>query len=863
MKPDPNRTDQGMRDKQKVLEPARRKRIGRITACVLLAVLGLLAAVLTPSARADYVVVNDHFDWTTNFYITVSNGGTAAGTMPNPIGIGNGWLYGLWNWGSIIVTNDGTTGSKMVVRGRWDGSGVVSITSSNAVNLTGRSVKYEFNNVFFNWDFTSETNNAGHRDIVMLGLQPTPGGGNHQNSPTNGGVYLQFMSDSLVNDNGGATTLGQGGFNGTNCLFAIDGSGNRYVLARFQFDHLDWSKLWEWSAASNTWVRNSWGTRVASASTWPTNWNWNPVLGITMILSNSSWSLQITGDTMNGGSPINLSGTYPSGFTPPRATYAHFYTQNENPGTSINIDQIIGTFYGDLDVGAATYTLPDYSYWTNQVFAGDNVKLSCTNINSVNGVASVKWQQESSPGSGTYVDIPGATSNTWTFNTLYPVDLSGGFAAPNRFQMVVTDTHSLSATSAVATIIVNVIQPPTTSLGYDLIPSGAIARYPGEQVTFRAALGGALPIGYRWESSLNTFDWVPVPGVGNTNQLVLKNLSSSDSRYYRLAATNICGQDWGIYSSSATYLGVIPDEGKQITWSDPVKFAGLTADQILGTPTGYIMGGAEANDAGRQVVSLGNGTPVAFTYQTWSWVANPGTRNTGARNNAFDTGNANLNTVLDGYDNNAGPKQILLSNLVVGQQYSVQLFGCDNRTTITPTADLRLVNYQSPGDDADVSGTFTMSDNMYVIGTFTATNNYQMIQENLLWSIATAGNYNAAVLRALSFYPPIYSVATPGNRSGYLGYSATFTTPLPGAPTAAADLFGSDPWQPLGLSWVFSHLHYPVAGRPYGGDQYLAGGSCGGAVYQPRVWREVFRRQRHGAADQQPDDRRHQCCLRG
>jgi len=83
----------------------------------------------------------------------------------------------------------------------------------------------------------------------------------------------------------------------------------------------------------------------------------------------------------------------------------------------------------------------------------------------------------------------------------------------------------------------------------------------------------------------------------------------------------------------------------------------------------------------------------------------------------------------------------------VGRQYSVQLFALDNRSGLSPVGSARTVNWQNPADTTNVSPTYSMADNKYIVLTFVASNAVQVIQENLLNS--GYGNFNCLVLRAV------------------------------------------------------------------------------------------------------------------
>ena len=207
-------------------------------------------------------------------------------------------------------------------------------------------------------------------------------------------------------------------------------------------------------------------------------------------------------------------------------------------------------------------------------------------------------------------------------------------------------------------------------------------------------------------------------------------------------------------------------------WTSPVSFAGLTADQILTNFPGTKLAGAMfAQNGGSPItVTPSSGSHIVFAPANTSWASLSGGTgfNTGASTNS--TGNTNFNNCLNAfYYDGATTHTITLSGLVVGQQYSVQLFALDDRS-LSPAGSARTVNWQNPADSSSVSATYSMADNKYIVMTFTASNRVQMIQENLLNS--GYGNFNCLVLRAVGWNPPPYFTVEPRNSGGRLGGSA-------------------------------------------------------------------------------------------
>ena len=175
----------------------------------------------------------------------------------------------------------------------------------------------------------------------------------------------------------------------------------------------------------------------------------------------------------------------------------------------------------------------------------------------------------------------------------------------------------------------------------------------------------------------------------------------------------------------------------------PVTFttaAITTADATLGL-AGTVITAADFG-AGTQIVSYGNNQTITFDGASASATVVGGNNTTiGAFNG--DTGNTNFNSVLNGfnYDSAAGSKQITLSGLTAGQQYSLQLFGLDDRGGNESSRQISFSDFSGGS-----SGPITSGSNTYVLGTFTALSSFETITE----SVPSGGNINALVLRSLS-----------------------------------------------------------------------------------------------------------------
>ena len=190
--------------------------------------------------------------------------------------------------------------------------------------------------------------------------------------------------------------------------------------------------------------------------------------------------------------------------------------------------------------------------------------------------------------------------------------------------------------------------------------------------------------------------------------------------------------------------------GAAITFGTPTAIT--TADATLGL-AGTIITAADFG-VGSQTVTLTGGQVITFDGSGANAAVVGGN---GTTTGAFigTTTNTNFDTVLNGfnYDSAAGTngtKQITLSGLTTGKQYSVQLFGLDDRTgSIART-------FSFSDFSGSTSGTITSGANDYVIGTFTAASAFQTITENL----PNNGNINAIVLRDISAAPEPSQIAS-------------------------------------------------------------------------------------------------------
>jgi len=395
---------------------------------------------------------------------------------------------------------------------------------------------------------------------------------------------------------------------------------------------------------------------------------------------------------------------------------------------------------------------------SNTVYAGETATLAC----GVSGPATgYHWEWDNGSGGASFTPIAGATSLTYTQATT-------GLLGSYQYQFVATNSSS-SVTSSIVTLTVNAATAPVVTV--DTTPN-YVTRYTGGNVSFTASFDGNHPITNQWQKSTDSgTTWVDLLGQTNTT-LNLANLQFSDAALYRLAATNAIGGN----ASSAATLIVNDVSSAKYQWSAPVPFSALNADQILTNPAGAFVGAAAFGNTAYQV-TLGNGRILNFTTDGSIASATGAGTSAGAypAGTGLTTSNANFDAVLNRFSYDGGPKTITLNNLLVGEQYAVQIFGLDDRN-VGGSESNRLANFQDPNDEANVSATFKMGDNVYIVGTFTAASTTEYIQMNL--PTGNAGSINALVLRALSYMPPNQPptvVTDPQSQTIFSGRAASFT----------------------------------------------------------------------------------------
>jgi hypothetical protein len=452
---------------------------------------------------------------------------------------------------------------------------------------------------------------------------------------------------------------------------------------------------------------------------------------------------------------------------------------NYTNGEICVIPQAGGTIaYGNTHVSDAAFdvglsiaqtpipTTPTCNANVANIYAGSTVALH----EDASGTGPLYYQWITDNGTGgslTPVGVGGTTSTNLAVNTT-------AFTVGNNYNYAVIVTNSFgAATSSVVTLTIVAASAPFIVTDTTASPN-TTTNFVGQSQSFTADIGGTLPIAYQWRVSPNPdgSSAVNVSNATNTT-LVLNNLQLTNSGYYSVHAANSVSPF--TINSAWTQLTVVPLSDQFIHWQTPVPFGSLTAGQILTNPPGaYFEAEFFGNAVGPILVTVGGNT---FTF-TGDGSSASVAGNVGLTSGAYlgTTGDPNFNTVLNqfAYDNNVGTTHtITLHNLLVGTNYSVQVFALDDRGAGSGLNS----NFQDANNAADVSATYGMRDDAYLIGTFTANSTDVAIQQNLLTVDAGVGkgNVNAVVVRTLTSQPINPDPATLNFKASVTGQTLNFS----------------------------------------------------------------------------------------
>lgn len=357
-------------------------------------------------------------------------------------------------------------------------------------------------------------------------------------------------------------------------------------------------------------------------------------------------------------------------------------------------------------------------------FTGTTTTFSVSaTTNGVTAGLTYQWRA-GTVGSGVYANLTdGGQFSGTTSSTLVISNVTS--AANNKDYVVVVTDGAGSVTSAPPARLTVVNSSPFLVTDTTITPN-AVHVGNNNIITLAASFDGNQPMSFQWKVSPNADGSGAVNKPGATaSTLTLSNPQESDAGYYSLQASN--GVSPFTSSSAWVQLQVLPASTAFFKWSAPVPILGKTAADILGGPPGTFVGAALITGTGG-TVTVG-GTDFVFvtdgTVATMTGVGGPGT-GAGTFIGFGTTGDANFDAILDQTGEVGGAPDITLHNLTIDQRYSVQLFALDNLHDPS-----RAQSFADPNDLADVSRTYTVGDNAYIIGTFVANNTDVTIRQVL------------------------------------------------------------------------------------------------------------------------------------
>ncbi len=374
--------------------------------------------------------------------------------------------------------------------------------------------------------------------------------------------------------------------------------------------------------------------------------------------------------------------------------------------------------------------------------------------------------------------LPALPTN-WPAGSVTGLRVRGGFTVDMAWTngwLTAATIHSVSGTNCIVqygsqTIQTNIPLGGSDALNWPPVPTGLVATAAATNqinLVWNSFNNGAT---YNVKRSTTNGGPYTVIATGVTATNYNDTGLAGTTTYYYVVSAVVSGSETpdSAQASAATLSPFV------YSWGTPVSFAGLNADQILTNfPGTQIVGAMFAQNGGSSItVTPSSGSTIVFAPANTSWAGLAGGAGyfTGAWTNT--TGNTNFDSCLNAFYYDNGPHVITLSNLVVGQQYSVQLFALDDRSGLNPAGSARTVNWQNPADSVNVSATYSMAANDYIVLTFMASNAVQEIQENLLNS--GYANFNCLVLRAVLSPPAALAglTASPGNAQVSLTWSAS------------------------------------------------------------------------------------------
>lgn len=658
-------------------------------------------------------------------------GATGSHTYTNLLNAG---IFSGVNTPTLTLTNVQPTNSGDYVVVASNGSG--SVTSSVA-NITVATIIYQetftvpvdVNQSITNVGWINELcGGFGHDSRIFSG----PTNGNPQNgvswpasavysfntgqSNCNGAFYFTTATanggpyDVRSGDGAGPIT-GKLAFPGINLSFAQNlsfsiagnngGGANQPIYWAVQMNHGQWYVSTNFfTDTGSTFQTFSWKfSNLASA------WNLLTVSGHDVVLNG-------TNVVIGGPAGANLTG-YITG----AGIVSHWITSGGN--FQFNNYKVLGA------IPPSIYPVINSPPFTSTNYTG-NTQMFTVAATTNTLTTGLTYQWYSSPvGLGTFTPLSNVGQYSGVTNTTLVISNVTAGADHLDYEVIVSDGAGSVTSTPPATLWV-VDSVPIISSDTTIYPDNCpdlggspwvIHTGNNNVMNFTASFVGNLPTSYQWQySPTNTGASVTSILNATNSAYALSNPTTNASGYYRLTATN--SQSGGILSTS-TWVQLTVLSNAPLQWSAKVPFTGLTASNILfGVPGTYFE--AETFGLSSNVTVTEGGTNFLFDSTGGSATeANGYTRWSSQYNGT--TGDPNMDTVLGSTFEGVGT--ITLNNLTVGTNYSVQLFAFDDNEG--PSRQGNFIT--STNDTSDVSPSFNMGDNVYLVGTFMATNTTQTV----------------------------------------------------------------------------------------------------------------------------------------
>lgn len=372
-------------------------------------------------------------------------------------------------------------------------------------------------------DLGSTTPTSGANDISQL---TPPSGANNPDG-------LNYYFDN-ANPPGQTFTTGSNPAGYTLSSVAIDLAGNSGNLPSGGQSYL----LRIYRISGSTAILYAVYTSVPTNFTFAVNTDWLRWSGFALPLAANTTYAYTFGRSSTGSGWDNLANVsgnpYPGGevvLIPPGGGSVTY-------GSSHSYD---ATFVLGIDFAGYPIVSPPAFSPTNVVYAGTPVTVTV----GVSGTGPFTYQWLTDGGTGTFTNIPGATSQTLAVDTTgMGGTVSYALTAGNGSGATTGEAGALIINSGSAPFVVQDISPSAPTV------------FIGRTITFSASFGGTLPITYQWQVDKGSG---PTNIVGQTSgTLTLANLALTDAGTYSVIASNSVGTG---NSSSAT-LTVQPRSGE-------------------------------------------------------------------------------------------------------------------------------------------------------------------------------------------------------------------------------------------------------------------------------------------------------------